>query len=303
MTRIVAGLRRPAFWFALLALLGYAGGLELAVSHGPAGSVQTSVTAYLDRSEKKAVEAFAIARTINAAVSLLKSADLSAVVAQVAPMQVLEPVDDLAKQFSDVMVISIVAILLQRLLLGVSQAWAFTCVLPTGCVLLVVSLMLPRWPLFGARLAALGRMLILLALFARFSILAAGLAGEALTAGFLNHDLDSAMAVMQRSGGSLDQFTSQVATHQPPPATPPGTASLFDRLKNAVQATTTDTQSWLNAARAWVPDAQALNAMVAGLPDQIVKAIAIFLVQTILTPLLAALFLYAVLRQLLRPAL
>jgi hypothetical protein len=43
--------------------------------------------------------------------------------------------------------------------------------------------------------------------------------------------------------------------------------------------------------------------MVAGLPDQIVKAIAIFLVQTILTPLLAALFLYAVLRKLLRPAL
>ena len=74
MTRIVAGLRRPAFWFALLALLGYAGGLELAVSHGPAGSLQSSVTAYLDRSEKKAVEAFAIARTINAAVSLLKSA-------------------------------------------------------------------------------------------------------------------------------------------------------------------------------------------------------------------------------------
>ena len=129
-------------------------------------------------------------------------------------MQVLEPVDDLAKQFSDVMVISIVAILLQRLLLGVSQAWAFTCVLPTGCVLLVVSLMLPRWPLFGARLAALGRMLIVLALFARFSVLAAGLAGEVLTAGFLNHDLDSAMAVMQRSGGSLDQFT-QPGGHAP----------------------------------------------------------------------------------------
>lgn len=131
----------PGFLVAV-AILGYCGLLDLAVSRGPIGQVQSQVVAYLDRSERQAVEAFAAARTINAAVSVLKSADLSAVVAQVAPMEVLEPVDDLAKQFSDVMVVSIVAILLERLVLSVSQAWALTYGVPLGCAMIALSLAL-----------------------------------------------------------------------------------------------------------------------------------------------------------------
>jgi hypothetical protein len=121
------------------------------------GAVEQNVTAYLDRSETTAVEAFAVARAINAAVSLLKSADLSAVVAQIAPLQVLEPVDDLAKQFSDVMVVSIVAIQIQRLLLLVSRAWACAVVLPVGCVVLAASVFLPRRVHWRTRLVRLGR--------------------------------------------------------------------------------------------------------------------------------------------------
>ena len=108
-TRRIDPRHRPAFLLFLLALIGFSGGLETGATWGPFGGTQDDVTGYLNSSERKAVEAFAVARTINAAVSFLKSADLSAVVAQVAPLEVLEPVDDLAKQFSDVMVVSIVS--------------------------------------------------------------------------------------------------------------------------------------------------------------------------------------------------
>jgi len=313
---------RAAGLLLVLAALGISGLLETAVTRGPVGYVQDDVVLYLARSEQTAVEAFAAARTINAAVSVLKSADLSAVVAQVAPMEVLEPVDDLAKQFSDVMVVSIVAILVERLVLVVSQAWALTVLLPIGCALLALSVLSRSSPLMRRRLSALGRGIIILALFARFVVLAAGWAGDGLTRRFLAHDLTTSIGAVTASSGRLNQITATAvpATAQPPAQTPPQlpgqtgapAQSMLDQLKgevarglqsasNTTQAVIGKSEAMVNAARAWVPDPAAINAMVVGLPDQIVKAMEIFLVQTILTPLLVALFFYAVLRGIMRP--
>lgn len=277
----------------VLALFGYSGLLELGLSIGPIGFAQDRAVAYLDASESRAVEAFAAARTINAAVSVLKSADLGAVVVQVAPLEVLEPVDDLAKQFSDVMAVSIVAILIQRLMLLVAQAWALDFVLPAGCLLLAASFGAVRWPGLGLRLAAFGRSLVLLALFARFVVPAACWVGDGITERFLAKDLDTAIATMRASGGKLDQITAKADPTEAAPSAPDSapSPSLLDRAKSMV-----------NSTISWLPDRATLTALVTGLPDQFVRAIEIFLVQTILTPFLVAFFLYGALRGLIRPA-
>ena len=302
----------------LLALIGFSGGLETGATWGPFGGTQDDVTAYLNSSERKAVEAFAVARTINAAVSFLKSADLSAVVAQVAPLEVLEPVDDLAKQFSDVMVVSIVSMQLQRLVLAVSQAWALTIVFPIGCLLLAASFGAYRSPSVGPRLAGLGRSLILLSLFARFAVLAAGLVGTTVTDDFLTSDLDKSMSVMSKSGGSLDRFSAQVSpsevsadTSQEPATADAGNGaapSVLDQLTHAVRTTAHTTrqvinrgEALVNEASAWIPDKAALESAINGLPGEIVRAMEIFLVQTILTPLAVAWFFYAMLKGAIRP--
>jgi hypothetical protein len=308
---------RPAILLVVVAFLGFTGALESFATWGPFGDLQDEVTAYLDSSEKKAVEAFAIARGINAAVSFLKSADLSAVVAQVAPMQVLEPVDDLAKQFSDVMVVSIVSILVQRLILAVSQAWALTVVFPAGCLVLACSFGAYRSPTAGPRLAAIGRGIIMLALFGRFTVLAAGLVGTNLTDRFLASDLDASMTVMHDSGGNLDRFTAKVAPvatspsarDTPAPSQTGGAPpTMLDQIKRAMRSTADTTQAVIgkgaalvNAASVLVPDKATLEALIVGLPGHIVKAIEIFLVQTLLTPLAVAFFLYGLLRGVLRP--
>jgi hypothetical protein len=310
---------RPALWL-LLAVMGYSGALEWAASHGPAGAVEANVSAYLDRSETTAVEAFAVARAINAAVSLLKSADLSAVVAQIAPLQVLEPVDDLAKQFSDVMVVSIVAIQMQRLLLLVSRAWAFAFLLPVGCLLLAAACVLPARRQWGARLARLGRMVIVAAVFARCIVLLAGLVGQGLTQEFLARDLNSTMTLLRESGTHLTQITAAAAPPasqaSAPVATPPARSlpsSVLDRMassvRDALQSAREKTvaamghgESMVNSAESWVPDPVAINAFLAQVPDRIVRAIEIFLVQTLLTPLIVALALYGALRAVMRPA-
>ncbi len=302
----------PVFVWLLIAVLGFSGALEAGTAYGPVGSAQRTADAYLARSETKAVAAFAVARTINAAVSFLKSADLSAVVAQVAPMQVLEPVDDLAKQFSDVMVVSIVAIQLQRLLLRISQAWALGVVLPAGCAALALSCIAMQPVGLRLRLAALGRSLVVLALFARFLVPAACLVGHSVTDRFLAGDLDATMHGMQASGGGLDRITGNAVSAAAPPSPPsppdPGQQgaappSLLGRLGAEARQAVGRGESLMSSAQGLVPDRGAINAFVVELPGQIVAAIAIFLVQTVLTPFCVAIFLFVVLRTLFRPVL
>jgi hypothetical protein len=279
--------RRRAFWSVCLILagiLGLTGVLELAASRGPLGRFQDRTIAYLDKAERKAAEAFAAGRAINAAASILKSTEVSPIVVKIAPMEVLEPVDDLAKQFSDIMAISIGALLLQRLMLEVSQAWALAILLPAGCALMLAGLHTGRWPGLGLRLSALGRSAILLALFARFVIPVTGWVGDEVTDRFLARDLNDAVSTMNASHGNLAG-----AAPKDQPVAEQAPSSLWESIE---------------AARSWIPDRAQTEAIVKALesvPDQIVKAIEIFLVQTILTPLTIGLLFYSALRSLVRP--
>jgi hypothetical protein len=280
-----------------LGFLGLVGGLELAASHGPLGQLQDETVAYLDKAERKATEAFAAGRAINAAASILKSTEVSPIVVKIAPMEVLEPVDDLAKQFSDIMAVSIAALLLQRLVLSISEAWALGILLPAGCLLLLLGLHTGRWPGIGLRLSALGRSVVLLALFVRFVIPIAGWVGDELTEQFLARDLNEAVSTMNASHGSL--AATPDANAQPAAAAPARSVptSWWEALGRRSEAA-------LAAAGSWLPDRAGTTAIVTALesvPDQIIKAIEIFLVQTILTPLTVGLLFYYALRSLVRP--
>lgn len=297
-------------WF-LIAALGHWGGLDYAASRGPLGSIEKTAVSYLAGSETKAFEAFAVARTIDAAVSVLKSADLSIFVAQVAPMEALEPIDDLSKQFSDVMVLSLVAIMLQQVVLLIAQSWALSLVLPIGCVLLALGALLRGTPRLGIRLAGLGRAVIVLALFARFTVPFAGWIGNEITQKFIASDLDTNLSLMKSAGGNLDQIStsaaaSAAATPAPsPPAQGGASPSLFGKWADGFQTLGTITQSVLARgealAKALLPNKAAIDAFMTSLPRQIVKLIAIFLVQTVLTPFLVGFFFYHVLRRIVGP--
>jgi hypothetical protein len=330
----------PALCLIMVAFLGYAGGLEFAAARGPLGHIQNEATSYLDRSQAKAVEAFAVGRSINAAVSVLKSVEISPVIANVAPLEMLEPVDDLAKQFSDVMALSIAAILVQRLLLAVAQTWALGVVLPVGCLLWLFAIWSTRWPGISFRASALGRSIVILALFARLVVPVAGWAGDGLTERFLARDLNEAVRSMNVASGRLEQFTPQAAVtgNQAAPAkeqaatasqptSPPtqdstqpqsyrdwmsgmakgamqGAANIAQGAVSTAQSVVTKGQAMASGLAAWIPDSTTIPAIANTLkdvPDQIVTAIEIFLVQTVIAPLVVAAMLYSALRTATRP--
>jgi hypothetical protein len=292
----------PALCLALAAILGASGGLERAAAWGPAGRIQSSAASYLDAAERKAIEAFAAARAINATASILKSAEFTPLVVRIAPLELLEPVDDLAKQFADVMVVSLIAILLQRLLLDVAQSWALTAVLPAGCMLWLLACLIPGWAPLRLRLAGLARSLVVLAVFARCVVPLAGWAGDGLTKRFLAGDLNHAVAVMDTARGRLDTFTGPVTTSQTPATlAAPNDHSLWGWLSGATQDAARDANGLLDRLRGWMPDSAAIAQALQDVPEQIVRATEIFLVQTILVPLLTALALYRVLSSVTRP--
>jgi hypothetical protein len=98
------------------------------------------------------------------------------------------------------------------------------------------------------RLAALGRGVILVALFARCVVLVAGWVGDGVTQQFLAADLERSMDVVSGAGGRLGQITAKAA-----PQAPADGGSLLGRLKDDM------TTTW-QQAQAWLPDRAAVDA-------------------------------------------
>jgi hypothetical protein len=126
------------------------------------------------------------------------------------------------------------------------------------------------------------------------------------------------MSGMHESGGSLQHYTDKAAEAEASAeSSPPSQAangddnlpqSAFGQMARAARAAANTTQALvarsqaiMNSARGWIPDRATIDGVLTDLPAQILRAIEIFLVQTILTPLAVAWFFYAMLKGAIRP--
>jgi hypothetical protein len=107
---------------------------------------------------------------------------------------------------------------------------------------------------------------------------------------------------MDTARGRLATFTGPATTGQTPAApAAPNDHSLWGWLSSATQDAARDANGLLDRFRGWMPDSAAIAQALQDVPEQIVRATEIFLVQTILVPLLTAFALYRVLSSLTRP--
>ena len=80
---------------------------------------------YTEKGIKRAFATFAAARTLNAVISFIQEASVNVqmgVGATITPGAVLDPLDDLVEQFSEIMLLSTLSFASQRLLIEVSRA-------------------------------------------------------------------------------------------------------------------------------------------------------------------------------------
>jgi hypothetical protein len=216
-----------------------------------------------DAGWKRALATFATARALNAVISVAQGTEVAAqpggVGVSLAPGQVLDPINDLVEQFSNLMLYAAGAFGAQLLLIRMGAWWPLTLLL----TLAVVAWALLAWrgrplPWWLAR-----GLLVLLAV--RFLVPLTAIANEAVYRHFMSGDYQQAqqsLAVTTMSAGEAGN------------ATAPADENLWARL-----------QRWGKSANPSL-HVDALNAKADAAVEHIVRLIVVFTLQTVVLPLL-----------------
>ena len=216
---------------------------------------------YTDQGWKRALTTFAAARLLNGALSLAREVEITGTVLGVGgsfhPGAVLAPVDELVEQFSSLMLGATLSFALQRLVQQIFSAWPLCLAL--SVLLLAWLAWAWRRPAAAPRLLA-GAALGLLCLRLLVPLIALG--NQAIYQGFLAPEYEQAQARI-----------SAVKTPELPPPT--------------------QGEGWTDRARAWLGQAPELarqlgdiKAQAEGLVEHLVRLAAVFLLQTLVLPLL-----------------
>lgn len=220
---------------------------------------------YTDSGLKRAFATFAVARAMNAGLSVLQSAEVSFQIGAGASLQlgaVLDPIDDLVEQFSALMLAATLSFATQRLLIELSGAAVVSVLLSAlfvaWGVLRYRSIAAPGWlPRFAIGLLCL-----------RLAVPVAALGSEGTYRLLLAERYEASQAQIERAEIPAPQAQSGE-----------GFAERFKRW-------------WAQSADIG-KKIDALKASVDGWVDHLVRLAAVFIVQTLVLPLL---FLWAMLR-------
>ena len=248
--------RRTLLLLALLALLL---GTWLAPLDKPAMQ-------QVDAGLKRALVSFAAARALNAVISVAQGTEVSVeplgVGVTLTPGQLLDPVNDLVEQFSNLMLMASVSFGIQKILISMGSYWLISVLLSVTAI---------GWAVLefrGQRAPRWLRGLLVITLMLRFAIPVVTLGSDLLWQKFLAADYEASQQVISSS-------TGQVASLNP--ALP----------QDSVQP------GWLDRMKGWVTPNGEIKARFEKLKqaaeqavEHIIKLIVIFLLQTLVIPLL-----------------
>ncbi len=215
----------------------------------------------LDDSLGDAFAAFAIAKGLNATISVLQSSTVDLQVFQISIGEALDPANDMIERFSWVMFAATGSLALQKLLLGISANVLIKALVSGACVLAAVLVAL------RARVGQLAALKLALAcVFLRYAVvlvaLASGLASEA----FLDEPRQATMSQLETTQQRLEEIADQ-------------------RIADQEEA-----QSWWQQLKGSLDNlvGNPVESVVEGfdaITDKVVDLTMIFIIQTILFPL------------------
>jgi hypothetical protein len=228
----------------------------------------------------RAGAAFAISKTINAALSFAQEITLSASVfvgASVNPVRFLEPVNNLVDQFALVMLLAAAAAAAIEILLALGTVLGARLILPLALVLLALSQLFPSRPA-AARLARIGASAMLLALVLRLVLPFALALTGALSDRFLEERYVRATAGIEQVERRAEDAAGQAAADP----------SLFRQ------------------SREWTESIWRTTALIGesfdSLFEDVVTLVTVFLLETVLLPLAIVWLGYRTLLVLIAPA-
>lgn len=244
--------------------------------------LQHAANQQVDAGLQRALVSFASARALNAAISLAQGTEIAVQPAGVGINltvgQVLDPLNDLVERFADLMLTASVAFGVQKVLLEIGAHSAVSAGL---------SLLAAVWSLYflgrGRAPDWLSRLLLVL-LLARFAVPLAAIGSDAAFRHFMADDYAASQQVIEQAASG--------AARLGPPAAAAESAGPIERFKG-----------WLETQGAdWKARFEQLRQTVEQATAHVVRLMAIFVLQTLVFPLLLLWGLLAVGRGLLMPA-
>lgn len=228
----------------------------------------------VDAGLKRALVSFATARLLNAVISVAQGTEASVqpfgVGVTFTPGQILDPVNDLVEQFSHLMLAASVAFGVQKALISIGGYW------PVSLALSVAALGWWWCGLRGARVPRwLSRLLVIL-LMLRFAVPVVTLGSDLLWQKFLAADYAASQQLIDNTTGQAGQLN---------PAAAAGDRGLIDSMKD-----------WLAKNGDVGKHFDNLKRAAEQATEHIIKLIVIFVLQTLVIPLLLLWALYAFVR-------
>lgn len=235
--------------------------------------VDRVATERLDAGLTRALTSFAAARALNAAISVAQGTEIAlepgGVGVNLTPGQILDPINDLVEQFSTLMLAASVAFGIQKMLVYLGAHWLLSGLLTIAAVVWV-------WPYVRRRRPPdwLSRALILLIMI-RFAVPAVAIGTDLVFEKFMADDFRISESV-------IDTATARVAEVNTPTQPPRDSQGILDQWKDKASEFWSQTTTNLDIRERYAGLKQAAEQWA----EHVVKLIVIFLMQTLVVPLL-----------------
>lgn len=245
----------------------------LAAGLAVGGWFDASSEAHGQEAFKRTLVTFAVARTLDGVISVAQGTAVAVEPAGVGVNftvgQILDPINDLVERFSAVMLIAASSVGLQNFLLSMTSAGIVTiAVVGSG----LVALVLLWWPSAPAQARQWSLRLFLGLVFVRFAVGLLVIVSNSLFGYFLEEEQAAATAALETTSAAVENLSAD-----PGPAEAPDD-SLMGRLGAMVDESFAALDARERIAR--------LKTQVSGATEHIVNLIVIFMLQTVLLPLL-----------------
>lgn len=250
-------------------------------------AVQERADDLTDQGLKRALVTFAVARGLNAAISVVQGTELSlqplGVGVTLTLGQVLDPINDLVEQFSSLMLFASVAFGVQQMLLKIAGTWV------VSTLVTVIALVWTGLLLAGRSYPWMTRLFAIVFLI-RFAIPIATVGSGFVFDQLLAQQYAASTEALERatstieSAGPAQKAVSGVG--KSPQADPGRLAWITEQLESG--------RKWLGdkMPNVDIPDFESIKQAAASLPERIVTLIAVFVMQTVALPILLLWLLY-----------
>jgi hypothetical protein len=173
-------------------------------------------TQQVDAGLKRALVSFASARAISGVISVLQGTQIDIMPAGIgatfAPGQVLAPINELVKHFSDLMLVASVSFGIQKVLIAMSSYWLIKLVLTITAVGWASFFFLKRQP------PALISKLLVVLLMLRFAVPSVALGSDFLAETFMASEYEASQSAIDTAMGKAAKVTLSSPAPAPIPA-------------------------------------------------------------------------------------